>query len=279
MGICVQLAILTVPYDSGRLRQRMALGPDHLLDSALRPLFMRHRLDFKHEEILDYAPHSGEIASFFTLCRSVAERVRAFRAEGRLPIVLSGNCGIAVGAVSGCDARSVGVIWFDAHGEAHTPETTASGFLDGMGIAILTGECWRGLAGSISGFHPMPGGHVLLIGSRDLEPTEADLLDRVGVVRASGTVGLLPLVTEFAKGLSGVYLHFDLDVLDPAEAIANQWTPKGGLLLDQLIEAVKNIRESVPIAGFGFGSFDPAEDRDGRALQAVKRIVECILAR
>jgi arginase len=257
----------------------MALGPDHLLESALRPLLLRHRLDFKQEEVLDDAPHSGEIASFFTLCRGVAKKVQAYRAEGRLPIVLSGNCGIAVGAISGCNARNTGVIWFDAHGEAHTPETTTSGFLDGMGIAILTGECWQGLAASISGFHPLPGARVLLVGSRDLEPAEADLLDRVGVVRACGTVGLLPLITEFATGLSGIYLHFDLDVLDPAEAIANQWTPKGGLLLDQLIDAVENICKSVPIAGFGFGSFDPAEDRDGRALEAVKRIAECILAR
>jgi arginase len=275
----LKLAIFTVPYDSGRLRQRMALGPDRILEAGLRPLLLRLGLEFQQEEVLDGYVHAAEIASSFTLCRNLADRVRAARAEGRLPIVLSGNCGIAVGAVSGCGVRDTGVIWFDAHGESHTPETTTSGFLDGMGSAILTGQCCRALAGSIPGFQPLLGSRVLLVGSRDVEPAEAALLDRVGVVRTSGVGNLRPLIAQFAESLSGVYVHFDLDVLDPAEAVANQWTPKGGLTLKELLGAVTAICDCVPVAGFGFGSYDPLADSDGRALRAVEAIAELLLTR
>ena len=82
----------------------------------------------------------AEIQTAFALCAAVAEKARESRATGRFPLVLSGNCNVAVGTVAGCGCGSTDVVWFDAHGEATTPETTTSGFLDGMGISILTGK-------------------------------------------------------------------------------------------------------------------------------------------
>src|SRR3954465_11389235 len=95
-----------------------------------------------------------------------------------------GGGGVAGGGtVAGCGCRRTDVVWFDAHGEATTPETTTSGFLDGMGIAILTGACWRTMPSSIPRFEPLPGERVALIGSRDLEPPETALLEHLGVRR------------------------------------------------------------------------------------------------
>ena len=66
----------------------------------------------------------------------------------------------------GAGGGGTDVVWFDAHGEATTPETTTSGFLDGMGISILTGRCWRTMAASIPGFEPLPGKRIALLGAR-----------------------------------------------------------------------------------------------------------------
>jgi arginase len=130
------------------------------------------------------------------------------------------------------------------------------------------------MARSIPGFHPLPGSRVLLIGSRDLEQAEDALLHGMGVVRTCGREDLRPVTASFASGPGGVYLHFDLDVLDPAEATANQWTSAGGIKLPRLLDAVTAVLECVPIAGFGFGSHDPEMDKNGQALRSVEAIAE-----
>jgi arginase len=256
----------------------MGLGPESLIAEGLAPLFRRLDIGYEIEEIRPGQSHLTEIGSTFEICRAVSQRVYSLRSEGQLSVVLSGNCNIAIGAISGCDSSKTSVVWFDAHGEGNTPETTKSGFLDGMGIAILTGQCWHNLARSIPGFHPLPARRVLLIGSRDVEPEESALLDRVGVLRVAGTSGLQPAIAQVGHGSDGFYLHFDLDVLDPQEATSNQWAPAGGMRLAELLEAVRTIRRQARVKGFGFGSYDPELDANRRALSAVVAITEALVA-
>jgi arginase len=72
---------------------------------------------------------------------------------GRLPVIVAGNCNVGLGAIGGIDAPRLGIVWLDAHPDFHTPETTDSGFIDGMGLAAATGACWKTLCNSIPGFH------------------------------------------------------------------------------------------------------------------------------
>ena len=104
-------------------------------------------------------------------------------------------------------AAVTGVVWFDAHGQATTPETTTSGFLDGMGISILTGQCWKRLAGFISGFVPVPGDRIALVGARDMEPDEVNLLKHVRVSHVPINEGFLGAVKEIARKTTGLYVH------------------------------------------------------------------------
>lgn len=269
--------ILVVPYDSGYLRRRMGRGPEHLLEHSIRPLLNRFGHDHRTEEITVSDPFPAEIKTAFALSNLVAQRVRACRADGWFPIVLSGNCNIAVGTISGCESRSTGVVWFDAHGEATTPETTTSGFLDGMGISVLTGQCWRGLAMSIYGFETITGEHIVLVGSRDLEPAEFELLDRVGVRRLDGPENEETVITQLAAQTEGVYVHLDLDVLDPSEGVANQWAPPGGIKAEAIVNLVKKIQRHTTIKAIGIASYDPDADLDGRARGAATSIIESLL--
>jgi arginase len=271
MNICV----LLVPYDSGRLAERMGRGPEHLLETSIADCLTGLGHKFRVESIQMPAGFTAEIQNAFAVCRSVAERVRKWRADGWFPLVLSGNCNTAVGTVSGCGCEETGVVWFDAHGEATTPETPTSGFLDGMGISTMTGECWRTLARSIPGFAAVKGERIVLVGSRELEDAEVALLDAAGVRRVSGREPLGDAVVS--DGTDGSYLHFDLDVLDPSEAVTNQWAPEGGLTVAAVRDAAAEVRRRSRIKAIGVASYDPEADRDGRGARAAAAILEAAL--
>jgi len=256
----------------------MGRGPEHLADIGLNPLVSSLGYQLTAEEVLLPDSYPAEIQSAFALSRKVAERVWVQRSQGYFPVVLSGNCNTAVGAVCGCGCRTTGVVWFDAHGEANTPETTTSGFLDGMAIAILTGQCWHKLAVAIPEFEPVTGTRILLVGSRHVEAEESLLLDRIGVTRLAGVDDLESSLKSLAHEVDGVYLHVDLDVLDPALAVANQWATPGGLTIEAVTSAAQAIQTHTTIKGLGIASYDPEWDHDRRAVRAACSIVKSVLS-
>lgn len=260
--------LISAPYDSGRRGERNGAGPATLSDA------LRGRAE-RVEEI-ELTGYLAEINVAFGVARELSVRVRDCLAKGAFPIVLSGNCCASLGTISGCGCANTDVVWFDGHGEGMTPDTTSSGFFDGMGISVLTGRSWRTIAGSIPGFAPMPGKQIVLAGGHDCEPAELALLDEVGVERVRTAAALKESKVLSQNVLDGVYVHLDLDVLDSREAMANVWATPGGWPVDDLIEAIRIIKERRRIKAVGIASYDPHADRDGRAAQAIVRIVDLI---
>lgn len=273
--------LIQVPYDSGHRGVRMGRGPLHFTEhgAADRLRTSGHRVS---DSFID-APASfhAEVATSFALYRALASGVRAAATRGAFPLVLSGNCGSALGTVSGLrsatpnDNSAVGVIWLDAHGDFNTPETTASGFLDGMALAALTGRCWQALTASIPGFRPVPDAHVVLVGARDLDAAEERALGASGVmrigaerVRVDGVASALDeALTALAGRVSRVYLHIDLDVHDPAGAQANHFAVPGGLSAAAVRDLVRVVAERFTIAAAALTAYDPACDPDNRMLE------------
>ena len=143
----MKIRLFYVPYDSGRRSWRTGAGPERILAGGLieRLAAAGHPVA---TQVIEVAADSGtgEIATAFALNRRLAEGVADARAAGEFPVVLGGNCGTALGAVSGIGVEKTALLWFDAHGDFNTPETTLGGFLDGMGLAIIAGHCFRRLA-------------------------------------------------------------------------------------------------------------------------------------
>jgi len=230
----------------------------------------------------------AEIDTAFAVMGGVAEAVRAARAEGCFPFVLAGNCNTTVGTVGGLSPRRVGVIWFDGHADFETPETTTSGFIDGMGMSILTGHCWQAMvAARIPGFTPLPGTDAILAGASDVEPWELALLEETGVVYlsdevlngSSGFARLAQAAEDLSQRVDGLHLHIDLDVHDPRLARANHFRPPGGLAPDRLQELVGLIVDRVPLLSAAITAYDPEVDTDAATLASCLALVETVAAR
>ena len=143
------ISTLIVPYELGRLREGVGCGPricsGHGAEAALRSAGATIRTRVIELDDRFNVSGSGEEDAVFELIRLVADGVRRARHVGAFPVVLSGSCFSAVGVVAGFDAIAPGVVWFDAHADFDEPATTTSGYLDGMGLAIMTGSAWQGM--------------------------------------------------------------------------------------------------------------------------------------
>jgi arginase len=271
------ISLIQLPYDSGRFGERMGQGPIALIESGL----VEHLRTLGNE--VDVASvrlseglHSEANALVELQRLTVPLLCEALSRQAR-PIILSGNCGpAALSAVAALNQSETATIWFDAHADFNTPETSRSGFLDGMGLAILTGRCWRRLAERFESFQPVPDSQVIQIGVRENDPPEVQLLQQSGIKQIP-TVALAEL-PEALKELSmpAVYVHVDLDVIDTSEGHANGWACGGGLSVNQLRDALELIGRSVSIVAGAITCYDPAIDLDGRIGRAVPRIVELL---
>jgi arginase len=271
------ISLIQLPYDSGRFSERMGRGPIALIKSGL----VEHLRSLGNEvDVASVRLSEGlhtEANALVELQRLTVPLLRdALRRQAR-PIILSGNCGPAVlSAVAALNQPEIATIWFDAHADFNTPETSRSGFLDGMGLAILTGRCWRRLAERFESFQPVLDSQVIQIGVREKDPPEVQLLQQSGIKQIP-TVALAGL-PKALKELSAptVYVHVDLDVIDTSEGRANGWACGGGLSLNQLRDALELIGRSVSIVAGAVTCYDPAVDMDGRIGRAIPGIVELL---
>ena len=270
--------VISVPWDSGYPRRRMGSGPLRLIEAGivdgLGP----------NVSLAEYAADEtfrGEVASAFDIQRWLAARVAASRQSDAFPLVLAGNCISSVGTCAGLRAqgRRVGVVWFDAHADFNTPETSSSGFLDGMALATLVGRCWTTLTATVPNFAPMHERSVLLVGARDLDPAESIALERSTVrrPRALNVPDCLESLDALRGQVDEVYVHLDLDVVDAGEARVNQYACAGGLTREQLVEVVSGIRRRFAIAALALTAYDPAFDPEARVPAIAASVVQAVL--
>jgi arginase family enzyme len=157
------------------------------------------------------------------------------------PIVLGGCCCAHVGAVEGLATRHdrLGVVWFDAHGDLNTPETSPSGNPWGMPLRMLLDS--RTVAPA----------DTVLVGARNLDPPEDEFINDSGL--HTGENGLV----EALSAVDAVYVAFDCDVLDPDEEMVSFLPEAGGLTLVEALAIMKDVAAAKPVAGAGFTGLAP----------------------
>ena len=265
----------------------MGRGPEHLLENGLEEVLRRGGLAVRPVVLELGNTPPVEVAAAFELHGRISEEVDAALAAGESPLVLSGNCNACVGTVAGVGTDGLGILWFDAHADFNTPETTTSGFVDGMGLAIAVGDCWGSMSAGVPGFVPVEKSNVVLVGARDIQPAERERLDEAGIdVVAGGPAddegwyeGLGAALDALRTRVGRVYVHLDLDVLDP-EGVgkANGFAVPGGLTEEELEEVLVMIRKRFAVAAVGVASYDPEPDEGGAVPKAAFSCIAALMA-
>lgn len=243
-----------------------------------------HLLNFElSRQMISVEERPFELGTTFQILRATSGEVKRAISENRFPLLLAGGCINSLGSLSAIGAGSIGLIWFDAHADFNTPETTPSGFIDGMALAAITGRCWRTLTASVPGFRPLAEKNVVLIGARDIDPDErASLLQSeiscltAESIRKNGIEAALRNVLEQLPAC--VYLHLDLDVLDRSEACVNEYSSSGGLTVAEILESIHVIGHNRAIVAAAITAYDPSVDHDSKALRAGVAAVKALLS-
>ncbi|MFW6198655.1 MAG: arginase family protein [Acidobacteriota bacterium] len=277
--------LIHIPYDTGRRGWRMGAGPERLAEVVGGGALTAAGVDARARVVEADVDPPTETSVAFDLAARISAAVKASRASARLPLVLAGNCMSALGTVAGLGADRTAVVWFDAHGDLNTPETTTSGFLDGMAVAALTGRCWRRMTEVIPDFVPLPDRRVALVGVRDVDDGEEHLLRgssipvvTTGQARSGGMRQVLePVLGRVEDDVTGAYVHLDLDVLDPGVGRANAFAAPGGLEVEEVVTAVETIVRRTGVVGAAMTAYDPTVDADGSVAEAADRIAAPLL--
>jgi arginase len=279
-----EFRLIVVPYELGSLRQGVGLGPDRLLESgAEEALGVRGAMVKKVVLELD-EDQDNEIDASFELIKLVASAVRDAVRDGAFPVLLSGSCFAAVGVVAGLEEQSPGVVWFDAHGDFNTPETTIYGYFDGMGLAVLTGSAWQQMRTGVEGAKPVPESAVVLAGARDLDPPEVPRLEASDIThlpprRIRSPDALLAAVDGLSPRPTGLYVHVDLDVLDIDEARVNRYSAPGGITADELESLVDSLLADQRVRAVSLTAYEPDIDTAGAVPPIANRLLGVVAER
>lgn len=283
------IRLLAVPYEIGAPRMGVGRGPERLLEAGAEKALGSHgaRVGLEVIELQEHqrdASGASEAGAGFELIRLVAARAGEAIADGAFPVLLSGSCFAGLGMVAGMGESSPGVVWFDAHGDFNTPDSSVDGYFDGMGLAMLTGDGWQALSrGSMEG-SAVPKSAVVLAGARDFDQLEQQRLEQSEVrhlppseIDADDAVA--HAVGELDPAPTGLYLHVDLDVLDSGEAKVNIYSASDGLSAAQLEAQVRSLLEAYPVRGVSLTAYDPEVDSDGRVPPIAMRLLEAVAER
>jgi arginase len=221
------------------------------------------------------------IHRFSTLLMVHDRQAAVLREVADWALTIGGDCGVslaAVGHASQKHAGDVAVVWFDAQPDLHTSDTSPSGAFTGMVLRAIIGDGAEGLR--LEPGISIPVGRVVLVGARDIEPEEELFIAEHSVTNLlveelDSPEALLAAV--HATGASQVYLHIDLDVLDPSVIVGLPNLAPFGLSLDALTQSITALRSSFGLAGATIAGFAPsspaaAEDDLGSILRVISAL-------
>ena len=241
--------VIGVPMDYGANRRGVGMGPTAFRLAGLEEKLAAEGIaarDLGDVPLPASAARSrsrGFLREILSISVELAERVHASLRRGNLPVVIGGDHSIAIGTLAGASRffrerkRRMGVIWVDAHGDMNTPETSPSGNIHGMPLAVSLGDGIRDLV-RLGGFHPkIEAARTALVGIRNLDEDERKNIARFGInvytmkdIDRRGIANVMDEAVHVASnGADGVHVSFDMDAVDPSTAPGVGTSVPGGL--------------------------------------------------
>jgi arginase len=229
----------------------------------------------------EFAGKANYLHEISGACEELAEEVHRILSGGELPVILGGDHSIAIGSVAGVASfcreqnQSLGLIWFDAHADMNTPETTPSGNIHGMPLSALLGYGAKELT-NVAGFAPkLDPRFCAHIGARDVDQGERELIRRLGIrfftMREIDERGMSICVDEalaIASRANGGYaVTFDVDALDPGDAPGSGTLVRGGLTYREAHLAMEKIAEAGGMRSLEIVEINTALDINNRTAE------------
>lgn len=265
-GTGKQVSILGVPLHFGQSMAGVDLGPGAIRVAGLAERIARLGYEVNDRGDLPIerprsAPPAGEklkyLAEIRVACEHLATQVEQIVDAGELPITIGGDHSIAIGSLAGVakafrkrDER-LGLIYFDAHADMNTPESSPSGNIHGMPLAVLLGYGAPDLV-NVGGFSPKFDPRLCAhVGARDLDPGERELIRRLGLrfftmheIDERGLAACMDDAMQIAgQGTGGYAVTFDVDALDPGDAPGSGTLVRGGLSYREAHLAMEKVAE------------------------------------
>lgn len=208
------------------------------------------------------------------LYQPLAEFVSTSAGNGDLPVSIAGDCCTSIGIWRGLQlaGQTPTLIWLDAHGDFNTWETTPSGFLGGMPLAMLVGRGEQTIM-DLLGAIPLPEEKVFLYDGRDLDPGEREALASSKIIHLKDRVSLL----DFKLPPGPIWIHFDTDLTDAGEAPAMNYPVAGGPGVAELEPVFSSWGASGQIAAVSMSTWNPALDQDGRSRTVSMRLLASLI--
>jgi arginase len=278
------LTIIGAPVDLGAGRRGVDMGP-----SAIRYAGLAERLRAIGCHVEDQGnlvvplaetiplPKPDEKLRYLEpladLNRALADTIAQAVAAGTLPIMLGGDHSMSIGSVRGsARGRRLGLIWIDAHGDFNTAQTTPSGNIHGMSLAVLTGRGHPDLVGATATIRDT---NAVLVGIRDVDPSEQVALRASGLhafsmhdIDRRGMAAVMDEAIQIAcDGTDGFHLSLDLDALDPGEAPGVGTPVPGGLSYREAHLAMELVAECQRMVSLDLVEVNPILDMHNRTAE------------
>jgi arginase len=206
----------------------------------------------------------------------MADEIAVVRAAGNLPVAIVGDCTFSIGVLAGLQRQTpeLTLVWYDAHGDFNTQDTTQSGFIGGMPLAML---CGRGEQTIVAGARAriQPEANVFLTDGRDLDPAEKEAIATSALTHLPAVADLLSLELPDRP----IYIHFDCDVLRLDDLSAVSFPAEGGPSLETVEATLVRLVDTGRVVAVSVTMWNPEADADGRAEQVVMGIVDRLFER
>lgn len=297
----VNVDVIKQPYSGSRNVAELSINPDYIHAAGLERLIeswggtlVRPIQDIRLTPAQDR--QYGEWNRLALANANFADAVRQTRADNLLTVGLEANCNGLLGMLAGLkynasgDAQRVGLVFIDAHGDFNVPETTLSGMLGGMPVAIAAGHALHNLRQTSGLAEALPMSDIVWGGVRDLDPLEAERFREYEVQQFSVddvrqlSPNLKRQIDELAKRTDVVYIHIDMDVLDPDEVPGHGLRVANGPTSRDLAAAMTLMFRNPKVRALGIastpaGSLDPQGVSRQAALNLIEGAIKGVAAR
>jgi arginase len=189
-------------------------------------------------------------------------------------VSLAGDCCIAIPVLAGLQRAGIDptLIWFDAHGDFNTWETTPSGFLGGMPLAMLVGRGEQRMSKAV-GLRSLPEDQIILTDARDLDPGEGEAVAGSQITHLPDTAALL----SYPLPDRPIWIHFDTDILRPEDASAMNYLTPGGPDVETLKAVFKDLAGTGRVIAVSVSAWNPDLDSDGKSRKVCMELLEILL--